>query len=83
MSRVESVGHRASPLNKTEYKNKNMECNHEEQNEDTDVLTNLCFADDETLVTEDAADLPIMIEDMIHALGRAGWKLYLKKCVWM
>ena len=52
-------------------------------NSDEDVLTNICFADDSTLVFEDPADLQIMIEELQAAMKFAGLKFAISKCVCM
>lgn len=43
------------------------------------LLNNLCFADDQTLITENPEDLKEMIDDVCAAIARAGLKLSLTK----
>lgn len=47
------------------------------------LLNNLCFADDQTLIAENPEDLKVMIDDVCSAISKAGLKLSLKKCTWM
>lgn len=59
------------------------ECDYGVDGQHSEVLTNLCFADDTTLITEDPVDLQIMIEELANSLSKAGLKLSIPKTKWM
>ena len=59
------------------------ECDSLNSEQFSQLLNNLCFADDQTLIAENPEDLKVVIDDVCSAIAKVGLKLSLTKCTWM